>query len=250
MEPSSSERQRPRSLVIAPTYEERQTLSEFVRNLFAAAPDVELLIVDDASPDGTGLLADELARRDQRIHVLHRAGKSGLGTAYLEGFHWGLARDYELFFEMDADGSHDPAHLDSFFDALAAGAQVVLGSRAVAGGRVEGWGLGRHLLSRGGSLYARTILGSPVRDLTTGYKAFRRSVLERLDLSRIQSNGYSFQIELTYRAEQLGLKIVEVPIVFVDREVGMSKMDRSIIVEAVLRVWQLRLDAVRTRSSI
>jgi dolichol-phosphate mannosyltransferase len=235
------------TLIVVPTYNELSNLEAFVAALRAAAPLAHLLIVDDNSPDGTGAFADELAARDTNVQVLHRPGKLGLGTAYLDGFRRGLAGTYQRFFEMDADFSHDPGHLGAFFRALDDGADVVLGSRNVPGGAVEGWGLGRHLLSKGGSLYARTILGVGVRDLTGGYKAFTRRALERIGLSNVRSNGYSFQIEMTYRALLAGLSVVEVPITFVDRRVGQSKMSRRIFAEAIGVVWRLRLDALRGR---
>jgi dolichol-phosphate mannosyltransferase len=236
-----------KSIIVVPTYNERSNLEAFVAAVRAAAPLADLLIVDDNSPDGTGALADELAARDRHVQVLHRPGKMGLGTAYVEGFQRGLAGDYQRFFEMDADFSHDPAHLAAFFAALDAGADVALGSRNIPGGAVEGWGLGRHVISKGGSLYARLILGVAVRDLTTGYKAFTRRALESIGLSGVHSNGYSFQIEMTYRAILAGLTVVEVPITFVDRRVGQSKMDRRIFAEAIGVVWRLRLDALRGR---
>jgi dolichol-phosphate mannosyltransferase len=234
-----------RPLIITPTYDERDNLAEFVAGVRAAAPAADVLVVDDASPDGTGELAEELRAADPKVFVLHRKGKLGLGSAYLEGFRWGLDRGYDCMVEMDADHSHDPGYLPRFFAELDAGADVVVGSRNVAGGGVRGWGLGRKILSRGGSLYARAILGLGVHDLTTGYKAFRRQVLERIDLDRVQSNGYAFQVEMTYRAVLLGFRVAEVPIVFVDRRVGQSKMSRRIVAEAVTMVWKLRLDALR-----
>jgi dolichol-phosphate mannosyltransferase len=181
------------------------------------------------------------------VSVLHRSGKLGLGTAYVEGFRWALARGYDAVFEMDADLSHDPRYVPAFVRALEAGADLVLGSRNVPGGGVEGWGLGRHVLSKGGSLYARTILGVGIRDLTTGFKAFSRRALQAIDIESLRSNGYSFQIETTYRALRAGLRVVEVPIVFVDRRAGQSKMSRRIFAEAVLEVWRLRFDAFRRR---
>jgi dolichol-phosphate mannosyltransferase len=228
-----------RILVVTPTYNERDNLPSFARALTDAAPASHLLVVDDASPDGTGEVADRLAREDPRVHVLHRAGKMGLGTAYVEGFHYGLARGYDVFVQMDTDLSHDPKHLKRFFEALETGADVVVGSRNIPGGGVEGWGLGRHWLSKGGSLYSRMILGVGVRDLTSGYKAFTRQALDAIDLSTLRSNGYSFQIETTYRALRRGLRVVEVPIVFVDRRAGHSKMSRAIFLEAVVMVWKL-----------
>ncbi len=235
----------PRTLIVTPTYNERDNLERFVASVRAAAPEADVLVVDDASPDGTGDIADALAARDPRVRVLHRAGKLGLGTAYVDAFRRGLDEGYERFFEMDADLSHDPRHLPAFFEALDAGAEVVVGSRNIPGGRVEGWGPGRHVLSKGGSLYSRVILGTPVRDLTTGYKAFTRRALEAIDLASIHSNGYSFQIEMTFRALRRGLRVVEVPIVFVDRTAGRSKMSRRIFAEAIGVVWRLRWESLR-----
>ena len=236
-----------RALIVTPTYNERANLEHFVSEVRAAAPDADLLVVDDASPDGTGDLADEIARRDGKVRVMHRPGKLGLGTAYLDAFRQGLREGYDLFFEMDADLSHDPKRLPAFFEALASGADVVVGSRNIPGGRVEGWGIGRQILSKGGSLYSRVILGVPVHDMTTGYKAFTRAALEAIELGEVRSNGYSFQIEMTYRALRRGLRVVEVPIVFVDRTLGQSKMNRKIFLEAIGVVWKLRLDALRRR---
>jgi dolichol-phosphate mannosyltransferase len=236
-----------RTLIVTPTYNERSNLPTFVDAVRAAAPEVDILVVDDASPDGTGEVADEIARRDPRVSVLHRAGKLGLGSAYLEAFRRGLDQGFDRFLEMDADLSHDPKYLPDFFRALDQGADVVIGSRNVPGGSVEGWGAGRHVLSKGGSLYSRTILGVGVRDLTSGYKAFSRRALEAIELDRVRSNGYSFQIELTYRALRRGMKVVEVPIVFVDRRAGQSKMSRRIFAEAIAEVWRLRFDAMSGR---
>lgn len=233
------------TLIVVPTYNEGTNLRALVEAVLRVAPEAHLLVVDDASPDGTGQLAEELARRDERVHVLHRARKLGLGTAYVEGFRWGLSRGYQRLFEMDADFSHDPTQLPRLFAALEEGADVVLGSRNVAGGAVSGWGPGRLLLSKGGSAYSRVVLGIGVRDLTSGYKAFSRRALERLDLSSVCSNGYAFQIELTYRALRAGLTVVEVPITFVDRRAGKSKMNGRIFLEAVGVVWRLRAQALR-----
>lgn len=229
------------SLIVTPTYNERDNLTEFVASVFAVLPEAHILIVDDNSPDGTGQLADDLAQRDERVSVLHRPGKLGLGTAYIDAFTSRLSAGYRFFFEMDTDFSHDPGYLPDFLRAFAEGADVVAGSRNIPGGGVEGWGLGRHLLSKGGSLYSRAILGVGVRDLTTGYKGFTHAALEAIDLPRVQSNGYSFQIEMTYRALTKGLKIVEVPIIFVDRRAGQSKMSKKVFLEAVGVVWKLRL---------
>jgi dolichol-phosphate mannosyltransferase len=236
-----------KTLIVTPTYNERENLPRFIGGVRAAAPEADVMIVDDASPDGTGDLADELAASDDRVHVIHRPGKLGLGTAYVDAFRWGLARGFDRFFEMDADLSHDTRYLPDFVRALDDGADVVIGSRNISGGGVEGWGLGRHVLSKGGSLYSRTILGLEVRDLTSGYKAFTRRALEAIDLERVRSNGYSFQIEMTYRAHLKGMSIAEVPIVFVDRRVGYSKMNRRIFAEAIGVVWKLRIDAARGR---
>lgn len=233
------------ALIVVPTYDERENLEPFVQEVLHVAPLAQLLIVDDRSPDGTGALADALAARQPRVHVLHRSGKRGLGAAYVDGFRWGLSRDFRCFCEMDADFSHAARDLSRLWAALDAGADVALGSRNVAGGSVQGWGLGRRLLSKGGSAYSRLVLGIAVRDLTTGYKAFSRQALERLDLNAVHSNGYAFQIELTYRALRAGLHVTEVPITFVDRRVGQSKMDGRIFLEAIAVVWRLRLAALR-----
>ncbi len=237
-----------RALIVTPTYNERDNLESFLAGVFEWAPLVNVLIVDDASPDGTGALADEIAARDPRVSVMHRAGKLGLGSAYREAFARGLLDPrYDTFFEMDTDLSHDPQYLPAMQRALSDGADIVIGSRNVPGGGVEGWGLGRHVLSKGGSLYSRTILGLGVRDLTSGYKGFRRRALEAIDLRAIRSEGYSFQIEMTYRLVHKGFRVAEVPIVFVDRRQGASKMSRRIFVEAIGVVWKLRFDALRNR---
>src|SRR5512145_1383349 len=235
------------TLIIVPTYNERNNIEAFVRELRQTLPNASILVVDDNSPDGTGKLVDAMIEKDDKLFVLHRPGKQGLGVAYRVGFGWGLERGYERFFEMDADFSHDPRHLGAFIEALDGGADVVVGSRGVPGGRVEGWGLGRHVLSKGGSLYSRLILGVGTRDLTTGYKAFTRRALLAIGLERIRSNGYGFQVEMSYRALRQGLSLVEVPIVFVDRRVGNSKMSRRIFFEAMLVVWR-RARCRRSRS--
>jgi dolichol-phosphate mannosyltransferase len=228
------------SLIVVPTYNERDNVRGISERLLAGLPGTDLLFVDDNSPDGTGALLDELAAAEPRIHVMHRAGKLGLGTAYIEGFTWGLARSYEYLFEMDADGSHDPIYLPTMLALAEDGADLVVGSRYVPGGGTANWGIGRKIISRGGGLYARTILGVDVRDLTAGFVCWRRKALQAIDLATITSNGYSFQIEMKYRALNRGLRIVETPIVFVDRRVGQSKMSRAIFVEALLKVWALR----------
>ncbi len=229
----------PRAVVCLPTYNEAENVGPIVEAILAATPAVDVLVVDDDSPDGTGRLADAIAAREGRVHVLHRAAKEGLGKAYLAGFAWALGRGYDLVLEMDADFSHDPKYLPALLER-AKDADLVLGSRNVPGGGTVNWGLGRKLISRGGSFYARTILGIPVRDLTGGFKCFRRRVLESIDLGTVECSGYAFQIELTYRAVRKGFRVVEVPIVFVDRRVGHSKMSRRIVLEALRKVWSIR----------
>lgn len=230
-------------LIIVPTYNERENAPAIAEAVHRVLPDADLLFVDDNSPDGTGQVLDELAAREPRVRVLHRAGKLGLGTAYLAGFRDGLARGYELLVEMDADFSHDPRYLPAMLERARAGADVVIGSRYTAGGGTENWGLGRQLISRGGGLYARTVLGMRVKDLTAGFICWRRQVLEALDLAAIRSEGYGFQIEMKYRAAQAGFRLEELPIVFVDRRVGQSKMSKKIFLEALTMVWRLRLSA-------
>ncbi|MFO0658610.1 MAG: polyprenol monophosphomannose synthase [Polyangiaceae bacterium] len=229
-----------RVLVVTPTYNEAENIEAFVSAVLAVDPCIEILVVDDASPDGTGAIMDAICSREPRAHVMHRRAKLGLGTAYVAGFTWGLEEGFERFFEMDADFSHAPRDLMRLVRALDR-ADVVIGSRNIPGGGVEGWGPGRHVLSRGGSLYARTILGVEVRDLTSGFKGYTRRAIEAIDIRSIESNGYSFQIESTYRALKRGMRVVEEPIVFVDRRAGHSKMNRRIFAEAVLMVWKLRL---------
>jgi len=229
-----------KALIIVPTYNEAENVRGIAERLLEALPVADVLFVDDNSPDGTGAILDEMAAQNSRIHVMHRAGKLGLGTAYIEGFGWGLARDYGYLFEMDADGSHDPKYLPQMLALAEDGADAVVGSRNIPGGGTVNWGIGRKLLSKGGSFYARTILGIEVRDVTAGFVCWSRRVLEALELSTINSNGYSFQIEMKYRALQKGFRIVETPIIFVDRRVGQSKMSRAIVAEALLKVWGLR----------
>ncbi|MEX2466376.1 MAG: polyprenol monophosphomannose synthase [Gemmatimonadota bacterium] len=236
-----------RFLVIVPTYNEIDNLPRKAPLILDQDPRIHLLVVDDASPDGTGALADDLAAAEPRIHVLHRPGKEGLGPAYLAGFHWGLERGYALLFEMDADISHPPEALPRMID-LAAGNDVVIGSRYVDGRvTVSNWPMSRLLVSYFGSWYARTITGMPVRDATGGFICWHREVLEAVDLSRVQSNGYAFQIELKYRAFKKGFKLVEIPILFTERDFGESKMSKKIVREAVWRVWWLRIQAVLGR---
>jgi dolichol-phosphate mannosyltransferase len=235
--------ERERALIILPTYNESENLEPIIEAIFAVGP-FHILVVDDNSPDGTGEIADRLvAQHPDRVFALHRAAKEGLGKAYLAGFAWGLAQGYELLFEMDADFSHDPRHLPQFVNRIREGADVVLGSRYIPRGGTRNWTLVRRIISRGGSRYAQLVLGLPLRDLTSGFKCFRRTALEAIDLENISANGYGFQIEVTYRCFKRGLRIVETPIIFVDRRVGQSKMSRHIILEAMLMVWRLRLSS-------
>ncbi|MFL5345236.1 MAG: polyprenol monophosphomannose synthase [Hyalangium sp.] len=230
-----------RALVCIPTYNEADNLEPITQAVLKAEPRVDILVVDDNSPDGTGQIADRLAAQEPRIRVLHREKKEGLGRAYLAAFRWALAEGYTYIIEMDADFSHDPRYLPSLLDTAEAGADLVLGSRYVTGGGTVNWGVGRQIISKGGSLYARTILGVGVHDLTGGFKCFHRRVLEGIGLDQVQSTGYAFQIELTYRTLKKGFTVREVPIVFEDRRVGQSKMSRKIFLEALTMVWKLRL---------
>ncbi len=229
------------ALVCIPTYNERDNLEPITRAVLAADPRVDILVVDDNSPDGTGQLADELAAKEPRIRVLHREKKQGLGRAYLHAFRTALDWGYTYILEMDADFSHDPRFLPTLLDTAQGGVDLVLGSRYVPGGGTINWGVGRQIISQGGSLYARSILGVRVRDLTGGFKCFHRRVLEAIDLGAVESTGYAFQIELTYRTLKKGFTVKEIPIVFEDRRVGQSKMSRKIFLEALTMVWKLRL---------
>ncbi|WP_149183144.1 polyprenol monophosphomannose synthase [Streptomyces sp. TRM49041] len=222
-------------LVIIPTYNEADNVEAIVSRVRSAVPEAHVLVADDNSPDGTGKIADELAASDDHTHVLHRAGKEGLGAAYLAGFRWGIERSYDVLVEMDADGSHQPEELPRLLAALD-GADLVLGSRWVPGGKVVNWPKSREFLSRGGSLYSRTLLGVPIKDVTGGYRAFRRQTLEGLGMERVASQGYCFQVDLAWRTAKAGFRVVEVPITFVERERGDSKMSRAIVVEALWRV--------------
>lgn len=223
-----------RVLVIIPTYNEAQNIESIVSRVRAAVPSVHVLIADDNSPDGTGKIADSLAEADSCVQVLHRRGKEGLGAAYLAGFHWGLDRDYQVLVEMDADGSHQPEQLPRLLDALK-NADMVKGSRWVKGGSVVNWAKHREAISRAGSLWARTWLGLPIKDATGGFTAFRADTLRGINLDEIASAGYCFQIDLAWRAVKGGYKVVEVPIDFVEREFGTSKMSKNIVVEALIR---------------
>jgi dolichol-phosphate mannosyltransferase len=223
------------ALVIIPTYNEAENIKAIVGRVRSAVPEAHVLVADDNSPDGTGKLADELAVEDDQVHVLHRKGKEGLGAAYLAGFRWGLEHDYGVLVEMDADGSHQPEELPRLLTALKS-ADLVLGSRWVAGGRVVNWPKSREFISRGGSFYSRAALDLPLRDITGGYRAFRRETLEGLGLEDVASQGYCFQVDLARRAVKAGFHVVEVPITFVERQLGDSKMSRDILVEALWRV--------------
>lgn len=231
-----------KSLIVIPTYNEVENLRPLVEAIFQNVPDsVDVLVVDDGSPDGTGALADLLAHeRPGRVHVLHREKKMGLGTAYVAGFGWGMKKpEYANLIEMDADFSHHPTYLPRMLETLTQ-ADVSIGSRYVEGGGTKNWGIGRKVLSRGGSIYSRTILGAPIRDFTGGFNGWRRAVLEAVDYPSLRSDGYSFQIELKYRAFLRGFRIQEFPILFEDRKIGHSKMNRRIVLEALKRVWQFR----------
>ncbi|TMQ49191.1 MAG: polyprenol monophosphomannose synthase [Candidatus Eisenbacteria bacterium] len=229
-----------KALVIIPTYNERENLPELLRRIFAEALPLEVLIIDDNSPDGTGAVADQLAASNPCVHVMHRPAKMGLGSAYVAGFRYALERQYTAVFEMDADFSHNPDSLPQFLRELET-ADLVVGSRYLHGVTVVNWPLKRLILSYGANVYSRVITGIPIKDLTGGFKCFRREVLEALDLSRVRSDGYGFQIEINYKAWRKGFRIREIPILFVDRRAGESKMSRRIVLEAAWMVWRLRI---------
>ena len=236
-----------RSLVIVPTYNEKENIARLIRAVLAQDPSIDVLIVDDGSPDGTGGLVDAIADSEPRVHAIHRAAKLGLGTAYVAGFKWALARDYQFIFEMDADFSHAPERIPEFLQAIRT-ADLVIGSRYQNGQvNVVNWPIGRLILSYSANIYARRITGLPIFDATAGFKCFRRRVLESIDLDDIKSNGYAFQIEMHMRAWKKGFRIVEIPIVFVDRTEGSSKMSKRIVREAVWMVWRLRWWSIRGR---
>jgi dolichol-phosphate mannosyltransferase len=242
-----AEGNRERALVIVPTYNERQNIARLIDSVLGQDRRLEVLVVDDGSPDGTGAIVDEIAARNGRVHALHRPSKMGLGTAYLAGFRWALERAYDFVFEMDADFSHDPNHLPQFLEAIH-GADLVLGSRYRHGKvTVVNWPIARLLLSYSANVYARAVTGMRLFDSTGGFKCFRRKVLEAIDLTAVRSNGYAFQIEMSFRAWNKGFRIVEIPIVFVDRTEGESKMSKKIVREAVWMVWRLRWWAITGR---
>jgi dolichol-phosphate mannosyltransferase len=229
-----------KTLICMPTYNERENIRAIMNAIHEEVPNVHVLVIDDGSPDGTGDIADEMAAEDERVHVLHRTEKAGLGPAYVAGFKWALERDYERIFEMDADFSHQPKYLPVMIDQLDH-FDTVVGSRYVAGGGTEDWGALRKIISRGGGTYARTILGLDVQDLTAGFVGWRREVLETIDLENVEGSGYVFQIEMKYRAHEAGFSIIEVPIIFPDRVAGESKMTPDIAAEALWRVWKIKL---------
>lgn len=229
-----------KTLVIIPTYNEQENIREIVPEVLEKDHSIDILIVDDNSPDGTGQIADEMAQENPRMRVLHREEKAGLGTAYKTGFRYALENGYDYVFEMDADFSHDPKYIPDFFKAIK-DADLVLGSRYISGVNVINWPISRLLLSYYANVYTRWVTGLPVKDATGGFKCFRREVLEKIDLDQVQSEGYSFQIEMSLRAWKKGFKIKEIPIVFEDRRVGQSKMSKKIVREAIWRVWKLRI---------
>jgi dolichol-phosphate mannosyltransferase len=229
-----------RALVIVPTYNERFNIARLIPAILAQDPSLEILVVDDASPDGTGAIVDGIATNNPRVHVIHREGKLGLGTAYIAGFQWALERKYDLVFEMDADFSHNPERLPEFLEAIRE-SDVVLGSRYQDGHvNVVNWPMSRLFLSYAANIYARFVTGLPIFDTTGGFKCFRRNVLESIDLNSVKSNGYAFQIEMSYRAWKRGFRLLEIPIIFVDRTEGVSKMSKKIVREAIWMVWRLR----------
>jgi len=234
----------PSPLIVLPTYNEKENLPQIIPAIRSALPSADIVVVDDLSPDGTGAIADAFAQQDPAVHVLHRDGERGLGRAYLHGFRWALSKHYTHIFEMDADFSHQPHYLPTLL-AGACEADVALGCRYMPGGGIEGWGLHRLLISKGGNAYARRVLSLPYRDLTGGFKCFSRKALEAIDFSNIRSNGYNFQIEMTWYMHLAGMSFVEIPIVFPDRTEGTSKMSAAIFHEALLGVWQLRLNKNR-----
>ncbi|OHV05879.1 dolichol-phosphate mannosyltransferase [Mycobacterium talmoniae] len=250
---AAGDRPSQRTLVVIPTYNERENLPLILGRVRQAKPEAHVLVVDDGSPDGTGQLADDLAAAaPDRVHVMHRTAKAGLGAAYLAGFAWGLAREYAVIVEMDADGSHAPEQLHRLLDAVDGGADVAIGSRYVDGGAVRNWPWRRLALSKTANTYSRLLLGVGIHDITAGYRAYRREVLEKIDLAAVESKGYCFQIDLTWRAINNGFVVVEVPITFTERELGVSKMSGSNIREAMIKVarWGIAGRLNRTRSAV
>lgn len=234
-----------KTLIIIPTYNEIENLRPLLEATFSYAPETDVLIVDDNSPDGTGKLADQIHEEDPRVHVLHRSGKLGLGTAYIAGFKYAIAQEYDAAFEMDADFSHDPRYLPDFLREIEH-ADLVIGSRYISGGGTPNWSLLRRFISGGGNIFARFMLGMPIHDCTAGYRCYRRKVLENIDLDSIQTQGYGFQVEMAYRVLQRGFKIVETPIIFMDRRVGKSKMSRKIFIEGFTYVVRQRFGKHQT----
>ncbi|GAB4291661.1 MAG: polyprenol monophosphomannose synthase [Ignavibacteriaceae bacterium] len=235
--------QHPKTLIIIPTYNEYENISKLLPDILSRYPEINILVVDDNSPDGTSALVEELSEKDQRIHLLKRPGKMGLGTAYIAGFKYALERDYELIFEMDADYSHDPKEIKNFLTAIQQ-FDLILGSRYKNGVNVVNWPMRRLLLSYFANIYTRVITGMPVCDATGGFKCFRRKVLESIDLDSVKSNGYAFQIEMTYKAWKKKFSVGEIPIIFIDRTAGKSKMSKKIVREAIFMVWKLRLRSI------
>ncbi|GAC1485219.1 MAG: polyprenol monophosphomannose synthase [Ktedonobacteraceae bacterium] len=229
-----------KTIIIIPTYNELDNLRPLIQEIFAHAPDTDILIVDDNSPDGTGELADQIHAENAQVHVMHRKGKLGLGTAYIAGFKYAIENNYDAAFEMDADFSHDPRYLPNFLKAIE-DADLVIGSRYVRGGGTPDWSFVRRFISGGGNIFARFMLGIPVHDCTAGFRCYRRNVLESIDLDTIQSQGYAFQVELAYRTTRKGFRVVETPIVFMDRRVDKSKMSHTIFLEGFLWVMRTRL---------
>lgn len=232
-----------KTLIVTPTYNEADNIEKFVKEVLKQAPEIEVLVVDDNSPDGTGDIVDKLKKEDSRIHVIHRAGKKGLGTAYVEGFRYAIQNKFDYIFEMDADFSHDPSEIPTFLKMIES-CDLVLGSRYTNGVRVINWPIRRLILSYGANVYTRIITGMPVKDATGGFKCFRRKVLEAINLDKIHSNGYAFQIEMNFKSWCKGFKLCEHPIIFMDRRSGTSKMSKKIVYEAVFMVWKLKFQKI------
>ncbi len=231
-------------LVILPTYNEKENIEKLVKQILAEDLGFDVLVVDDNSPDGTGQLVEELRKKVPQLFILHRQKKQGLGKAYVAGFKWALAKDYGYIFEMDADFSHQPKYLKNFLAAIKEN-DLVLGSRYIKGGGIQGWSLWRKIISRSGSFYAKSVLSLSINDLTGGFKCYQRKVLETIDLDRINSNGYMFQIEMTYKTIKKGFKVKEIPIVFIDREQGKSKFNKKIVLEAMINCWKLKFGLIK-----